>query len=47
MAERWLAAVCLHCEKGCRRVKGYQEITAVVRSIEAEQAVTDREQAAA
>jgi len=47
MAQRWLAAVCLHCEKGFRRVKGYQEITAVVRTIEAEQAVTEREQAAA
>ena len=47
MAQRWLAAVCLHCEKGFRRVKGYQESTAVVRSIEGEQAVTDREQAAA
>ncbi len=47
MAQRWLVAVCLHCEKGFRRVKGYREITAVFRTIEAEQAVTEREQAAA
>ncbi len=38
MAQRWLAAVCLHGEQGFRRVKGIQEIAAVVRSIEAEQA---------
>ncbi len=47
MAQRSLAAVCLHCEKGFRRVKGYQEITAVIRAIQAEQGATEREQAAA
>jgi transposase-like protein len=35
MAQRWLAAVCLHCEKGFRKVKGYLEIAAVVKKIEA------------
>jgi transposase-like protein len=35
MAQRWLAAVCLHCEKGFRRVKGYRSISSVVKKIEA------------
>ncbi len=47
MAQRWLAAVCLHCEHGFRRVKGFQEIAVVVRTIEAEQASTQHEQSAA
>lgn len=47
MAQRWLAAVCLHAEQGFRRVKGWREIAAVVRTIEAEQAAGSQEQAAA
>jgi transposase-like protein len=38
MAQRWLAAVCLHCEKGFRKVKGYRSIASVVKRIEALQA---------
>jgi transposase-like protein len=38
MAQRWLAAVCVHCEQGFKRVKGYKGIKAVVERIEAEQA---------
>jgi transposase-like protein len=38
MAQRWLAAVCVHCEQGFKRVKGYKGITAVVERIKAEQA---------
>jgi transposase-like protein len=38
MAQRWLAAVCLHCEKGFRKVKGYRSIASVVKKIEALQA---------
>ena len=37
MSQRWLAAVCLHCEKGFRRVKGFASIPYVVATIEAEQ----------
>lgn len=37
MAQRWLAAVLLHCEEGFRRIKGYADIPAVVAAIEAEQ----------
>ena len=40
MAQRWLAAVCLHCEHGFRRVKGFPKIAAVARHIEAQQAAT-------
>ena len=47
MAQRWLAAVCLHCETGFRRVKGFRQIAAVVRTIEAEQASTHQDMAAA
>ncbi len=47
MAQRWLAAVCLHCEHGFKRVKGCREIAAVVSNIEAEHAATEHEQAAA
>lgn len=38
MAQRWLAAVLLHCEQGLRRIRGYAAIGAVVTAIEAEQA---------
>ncbi len=38
MAQRWLAAVLLHCEQGFKRIKGYAGIPAVVEAIEAEQA---------
>lgn len=38
MSQRWLAAVCLHCEKGFRRVKGFVSIPDVVAMIEVEQA---------
>jgi transposase-like protein len=37
MSQRWLAAVCLHCEKGFRRVKGFASIHDVIAAIEAEQ----------
>ena len=47
MAQRWLAAVCLHCEKGFRRVKGFREIAEVISHIEAEQAIAAKEQAVA
>ena len=35
MSQRWLAAVLLHCEKGFRRVKGYDAISEVIANIEA------------
>lgn len=38
MSQRWLAAVCLHCEKGFRRIKGYRSIASVVKKIEGMQA---------
>ncbi len=38
MAQRWLAAVLLHCEEGFRRIKGYADIPDVIAAIEAEQA---------
>ncbi len=47
MSQRWLAAVCLHCEKGFKRVKGYRGIKEVVRRIELEQAEKDKLQTAA
>jgi len=47
MAQRWLAAVCLHCEHGFRTVKGFREIPEVIRRIEAEQAAVPKEKAAA
>jgi transposase-like protein len=37
MSQRWLAAVCLHCEKGFKRVKGFAAISEVIALIEAEQ----------
>jgi putative transposase len=47
MAQRWLAAVCLHCEQGFQRVKGYRGIKEVLRRIEAEQAEAGNLQTAA
>jgi transposase-like protein len=47
MSQRWLAAVCLHCEKGFKRVKGYRGIKEVVRRIEVEQAEEGKLQTAA
>lgn len=38
MAQRWLAAVCLHCEQGFKRIKGYAAIASMVQKIEALQA---------
>jgi len=37
MAQRWLASVLLHCEKGFRRIKGYRDIPRVLANIEAAQ----------
>ena len=47
MAQRWLAAVCLHCEKGFRRVKGFRAIAEFLRNIEAEQAAGQQDKAVA
>ena len=47
MSQRWLAAVCLHCEKGFKRVKGYRVIKEVVRRIEVEQTEEGKLQTAA
>ncbi len=47
MSQRWLAAVCLHCEKGFKRVKGYKDINEVVRRIEVEQVEQGKLQTAA
>ena len=47
MAQRWLAAVCLHCEHGFRTIKGFREIAEVISHIEAEQAAFQKEKAAA
>lgn len=33
MSQRWLAAVLLHCEKGFRRIKGYEEIAELLEAI--------------
>jgi putative transposase len=37
MAQRWLASVLLHCEKGFRGIKGYRDIPRVLANIEAAQ----------
>jgi hypothetical protein len=37
MAQRWLASVLIHCEKGFRRIKGYRDIPQVLANIEAAQ----------
>lgn len=34
MMQRWLASVLMHCEKGFRRIKGYDLIPAVIKNIE-------------
>jgi putative transposase len=34
MSQRWLAAVLLHCEKGFRRIKGYEDIARLIESID-------------
>ena len=47
MAQRWLAAVCLHCEHGFRTIKGFREIAEVISHIEPEQAAFQKEKAAA
>jgi len=33
MSQRWLASVILYCEKGFRRIKGYDQIAGVVETI--------------
>jgi putative transposase len=47
MAQRWLAAVLLHSEKGFRKIKGYADIAAVVGAIETEQVETKKMKSAA
>jgi transposase-like protein len=47
MSQRWLATVCLHCEKGFKRVKGYKDINEVVIRIEVEQVEEGKLQTAA
>ena len=42
MAQRWLAAVCLHCEEGFRKIKGYRSIALVVKNIDALQVEGDQ-----
>ncbi|HJP17150.1 MAG TPA: hypothetical protein QF468_00670 [Nitrospinota bacterium] len=37
MSQRWLTTVCLHCEKVSRRIKGFELIPAVIKTIETEQ----------
>ena len=37
MAQRWLASVLIHCEKGFRRIKEYRDIPQVLANIEAAQ----------
>ena len=39
MAQRWIAAVRLHCEQGFRRIKGYASMAGVIKRIENGQAV--------
>lgn len=36
MSQRWLAAVCLYCERGFKRVKGFAFISDVMATIESE-----------
>ncbi len=47
MAQRWLAAVCLHGEHGFRKVKSYRAIAEVLRNNEAEQAADQQDKPAA
>lgn len=37
MAQRWLAGVLVHCEKGFKRIKGYRDIGQIVMNIQDEQ----------
>jgi len=37
MSQRWLASVIFYCEKGFRRIKGYDQIAGLVEAIEREQ----------
>ena len=37
MMQRWFASVLLYCEKGFNRIKGYDSIPDVIRTIEAEE----------
>ena len=46
MAQRWLAAVLLHCEKGFRRIKGYRDIPQILINIETMQNETTLQAAA-
>jgi len=34
MSQRWLASVIFYCEKGFKRIKGYDQIAGVVETIE-------------
>lgn len=47
MAQRWLGSVLLHCEKNFRRVKGYADITSVIKEIEKQQKGVDQTKIAA
>jgi putative transposase len=37
MSQRWLASVIFYCEKGFRRIKGYDQIAGLIEAIEREQ----------
>lgn len=43
MAQRWLASVLLHCEKGFRKIKGYKELEKLQESIIESQKILDKE----
>jgi len=47
MTQRWLAAVCLHCEKKFNRIRGFASIPAVVATIEAHQDRLEQDRTAA
>lgn len=47
MSQRWLAAVCLHCEKTFRRIKGFESISTLIKTIEAEQSDEKKQKLAA
>lgn len=42
MAQRWLASVLLHCEKGFRKIKGYKELEKLQESIIESQKILDK-----
>jgi putative transposase len=46
MAQRWLAAVLLHCEKGFRKIRGYRDIPQILINIETMQNETTLQAAA-